>query len=519
MDRTALPDASLWATHDATQTRSTPRLDAAVAARILLVALALGILAQLLLVEQGFGVNVPLLAGALLGGAWVARPPIARLDPADRWLPVVALVFAVLVAVRSAPSLVAFDLLAALALSGAAVAAVMGVAVTRRAASAIVLLATVFAAGAAAAALRLGPGLEPIRRRFATSRHSTGWPVVRGLLIALPLVLVFGALFASADAVFARLLGDTFTVDVDLDGIVARLLVFTVVAWLAGGLLATAAEPTASERQSGAHLADEVTVVRPRLGIVEGFTVIVVVDLVFALFVALQAPYLFGGQDTLALTGVTYSEYARRGFWELMGASFLAGLLVVGLDALMGRPRSRSLAVAAIGLAVLAGGVLISAAVRLSLYQQAYGWTELRFFVLAGIVWVGLCLAAAAWLIARHTTRWLPHAAVLLGLAVAVVVNLADPQAFVAAQNVDRARHPERIAPGGWSGLDSSYLATLGDDFRADAGGRAADAAGRGPTPPPLRPGPAAPRPRARRPRRGLALVQPRADAGTPGPT
>jgi hypothetical protein len=118
----------------------------------------------------------------------------------------------------------------------------------------------------------------------------------------------------------------------------------------------------------------------------------------------------------------------------------------------------------AVVLAMLAGVVLLSAGVRLGLYQAAYGWTELRFYALAAIVWIAACLAAAVILLPRQHAHWLPHVAAMLAVVVAIAVNIADPQAFVASQNVDRALHPERIAAGGTSGLDADYLATLGDD-------------------------------------------------------
>ena len=46
---------------------------------------------------------------------------------------------------------------------------------------------------------------------------------------------------------------------------------------------------------------------------------------IVGLFVGLQIAYLFGGLDTLVAAGMTYSDYARRGFFELVAAACLAG--------------------------------------------------------------------------------------------------------------------------------------------------------------------------------------------------
>ena len=111
---------------------------------------------------------------------------------------------------------------------------------------------------------------------------------------------------------------------------------------------------------------------------------LIVLDVLFAAFVALQVAYLFGGLDTLAAIALTYAEYARRGFFELVAVVVLVGALVLGLEAVVAH-RSRAYVVAILALVALTAVVLASSFLRLRLYQDAYGWTELRFYVLAAI--------------------------------------------------------------------------------------------------------------------------------------
>jgi two-component system, OmpR family, sensor histidine kinase BaeS len=108
--------------------------------------------------------------------------------------------------------------------------------------------------------------------------------------------------------------------------------------------------------------------------------------------------------------------------------------------------------------------VLVSALARLALYQQAYGWTELRFYALATIGWLALAVVAAVVTLARDQVRWLPHAVWLSGVAVALAVNVVGPQAFVADRNVERLLRPELVPEDGSVGLDVSYAVWLGDD-------------------------------------------------------
>jgi hypothetical protein len=190
---------------------------------------------------------------------------------------------------------------------------------------------------------------------------------------------------------------------------------------------------------------------------------LLVIDLLFAIFVTLQAAYLFGGRDTLADAGLTYSQYARRGFFELIAVAVVAGGLILSLDAMLAR-RTRLYAAAAVALALLTAVILLSATVRLALYQQAYGWTELRFYALAAIAWLALGLVIVSVAVLYGRTRWVLHALVMGVLAIAVGVNLVEPQAFVADANLQRALHPELVPPDGETALDAAYLGQLGDD-------------------------------------------------------
>ena len=179
-----------------------------------------------------------------------------------------------------------------------------------------------------------------------------------------------------------------------------------------------------------------------------------------ALFVGLQVAYLFGGR---AANGMAYADYARRGFFELVAAACLSSVVVIVLESTVVR-RTRPYLAALIALIALTGVVLASAALRLRLYQDAYGWTELRLYVLAAIVTIGLGLAAMAALVLADRSRWIPHTLAVLGVCSLVALNLVAPAAFVASQNVARVIDPSLVPPDGHAGLDTEYLAVLPDD-------------------------------------------------------
>jgi hypothetical protein len=151
--------------------------------------------------------------------------------------------------------------------------------------------------------------------------------VGRGLVISVPLVVVFGALFMSADAVFADLVASVFRFDFEL--VATHVVLFSIFAWLSTGYLRgfQAGTELTSLRvlwQDGALFG--LTPKRPTLGITEVATALAALDLLFLLFVIVQFRYLFGGDALVQVTpNLTYAEYARRGFFELVVA---AGLVV-----------------------------------------------------------------------------------------------------------------------------------------------------------------------------------------------
>ena len=426
------------------------------ARRALLAALAAGAVAQLLFVQQLAGINFVLWIALVLGTALLLRPQGARLDRADLWLPPSALAFAAFIGLRDDAMLIAFDIVATGCLTLAAVAAMSGNALTRGSGAAVARLAAVAVGLFWAGTLYLAPGARSLGGAFARREESMAWRVLRGVVIALPLVLVFSALFAAADAIFQAHLEGLLRIG-DIGDLVRRLLFAAIAAWLFGGTL-TCAWLARRQPRAGATAAQA-----GLLGSVEAVVVLVLLNAVFAIFVAVQAAYLFGGLDTLAVSGMTYSDYARRGFFELIAVAILSAGVILVLDRAVAR-RTRSQRVGAAVLAGLTGIVLVSALVRLGLYQSAYGWTELRFYALAAICWLALGVVATIAAAAVDRISAMPRFMIGTGIGIALVCNVIGPQALVTEQNVARALDPTQVAPGGWTGLDTDYLGELGAD-------------------------------------------------------
>jgi hypothetical protein len=224
---------------------------------VLEAALLLGLLGDLLLRAQPWGLNVFLWVGVLVAACFaLARRRGGAFGGEARWLLPSMLAFAAAFAWRDSLTLRLLDALALLVLLAL---------FTLRARGGRIRLAGLsdyLTAGVASGMSALFGGLLLIFNdigwkefpRNSWSRH--GLAVLRGLIIGVPVLLVFGALFVAADAVYEGLVRSTFNFDADVA--VSHVLIFIAFAWLSAGLLRTAfsgARPTPSWGSLPAHVA------------------------------------------------------------------------------------------------------------------------------------------------------------------------------------------------------------------------------------------------------------------------
>jgi hypothetical protein len=455
------------------------------ARRLLAVGIASGLIADLLFDRVAPGINVPIAVGLALVVSAVVRPAGQAIDPLDWWIPVAALLAAIGVAVRADGLVVLADLAVVGVGTLAWSVAVSSGSLTRRS------MVTIATAGATASAwvaigaarvLQVALRGRPVGSAVASGRRFL--PVARGLILALPILAVFVALLGSADVAFRHLVDGLFTLPMDAEELVQRMLFATAAAWVIGGGLAIAAglttgllpapaasglgatgvdlgEPVAGVEGRGAGEPPATSLPGAAWGATEILTVLVAVEILFAVFVAVQVAYLFGGFATVAAYGLTYSEYAREGFFQLVGVVLGAGVLLAAASAVGGG--HRLFRPVAAGLVILAAVILASAALRLTLYQQAYGWTELRFHVAATMGWLAADLVLALALVLAGRVRWLLHGATMAAVATVLAVTAVGPSAFIAEQNLARAINPALVPDEGQSGLDVAYAGSLGD--------------------------------------------------------
>ena len=403
-------------------------------------ALLIGLVADQSIRTGIFGLGASLVF--LIGAAVLVR--VGRLERLEsRVLVAVAALFACWFTLRASPWLLWPDLVAALGLLGlAASLAVRG--------STFDLGAAELGARAFQALVQLTAGIGFVARPVLKTRGRVAGavPLLRGVLIAIPIAALVAGLLASADPVFASF----FNLNIDVGRLVLDVLFIALGSLCAAGLLRFAAsEPV-----------DRVDGPAWRLGGTEALVVLAILDTVFAAFAIAQVLAATGAAaDTLRSAGVTYADYARSGFFQLLWVSGIT-LAVLFLFSRISRFSNRRNALAFMVLAECAIALTLMVDVvafrRLSLYEEAYGFTMLRLYSHVFAVWIAVVfvLLAADFLGLWSRRRWFVGATIASALMVLLGLNFINPEALVVAFNTNHAQTAHKI--------DSQYLAELSSD-------------------------------------------------------
>ncbi len=255
-----------------------------------------------------------------------------------------------------------------------------------------------------------------------------------GIALAVPALLLFGSLLTSADATFEYLITEVLRIDFwTLMGHAALIafLSWTVGGWLRGRFIAPefAMSPNLFTR-------------RISLGVTEISIVLGSLNVLFGTFVVLQISYFFGGHDAvLGTPSLTYADYARRGFFELIAVAALSLPLLVTADWLFHAEHAKDRRVfraLSIVMVALLGVMLASAMHRLSLYMEAYGLTTARIHAAAILIWIALTLLIFCATVLREKRNILPFAIAVSGYVVLMGLNIVNPDALVARVNMTR---------------------------------------------------------------------------------
>lgn len=296
-------------------------------------------------------------------------------------------------------------------------------------------------------------GLDTAKNSFGLIwRLIRKWPlgkVTVGAMMAIPLLLLFGGLFYSADPIFAKIIDSVKLPRID----VAAILRIAAAIWFSGQVLAIWQSKFGKTFGNGL-ISGQKTEISVAVGILE---------MLFLAFSAIQIKYWGVGGETLQQMGITYSEYTRRGYVELIVVSVLAWLIVLVLDQLQGQQRERKISqtkiIQGLGGLILAQIILFVAGAtkRNLMYMAAYGFTRVRLLGMALSGWIiAVMVLTAIKFFGKAEAGFLGKGLVIITAVAVMALNII---------NIDKVIVDTRPASLP-DGVDYIYLSKLSDDAR-----------------------------------------------------
>lgn len=265
--------------------------------------------------------------------------------------------------------------------------------------------------------------------------------ILGGLGVGLMLLVVVVPTLMSADALFRRVMADAVIwVGEHFSYWLLRLVAGLLLAPFAYGLFYALRRPREDPPQTAA-------VSKPlAVETAAPITVLVVMDVLYLFFLAVQFSVLFGGEDYLLRVGVSYADYARSGFFQLVAVAALNLTLVLVCLQLCkqeggGKRAVRVLSSLMVG---MSGALLASAALRMSLYVAEYGLSFKRLLTYWGMVMLCIFFVAALLKIWRKEFSFFR---VLFTVCVGgwLVLNLMNVDGLVTRYNIARDLTPAAL--------------------------------------------------------------------------
>jgi hypothetical protein len=261
--------------------------------------------------------------------------------------------------------------------------------------------------------------------------------LIRGALLSAPLVILLFVLLGNADPVI-RWGTDRIVAWLPDWSFPPRMLFFLFLLSLTLGANAIAARQLEPALPNLPRIRTTASV-----GVTEQRMVLWSAAVVLWLFVLLQLSYLIQPPPAAVNSGITFAEYARRGFGELSIAATIVGAIILVLE--YARPvdtseRDRKI-LTRLELALLLALelILLSAFRRVVLYEQAYGFTTARLFAQTYMVVMAVALLALAFEVVRGSISVnFARRVAVIALGAFTVLAFWNHEAWIVDKNIDR---------------------------------------------------------------------------------
>ena len=301
--------------------------------------------------------------------------------------------------------------------------------------------------------------LFPITRvRFSKKSNAFTliFKIILGLIIALPLLLIFTLLLSSGDLVFRDLMSNLFSLQFIKDFILI-VIWFAIFFWFLFGALYYSLV-----KKSNEHIIKSEKQILKQRFFIETVTIFVLIGSLFLFYNILQITYLFGGERLLQNGEYSYAEYAKKGFFELIiVVSIALSLIGILLNLAKSKTFIQNIILRSLGIAGLLSllPMTISSFYRLFLYEQEFGFTRLRISSHAVVIFLSIIIIySIIKLLLKFRNNIFLFSTFIFTIFSIFLYSTINIDSFIVNQNF------KRFEDGKTEELDIEYLASLSYD-------------------------------------------------------
>ena len=296
-----------------------------------------------------------------------------------------------------------------------------------------------------------------MEKKAVPGRYSAAKKVFIGIIVSIPLLLIIVTLLSSADRVFEHFMGEIpkLLKNINLGEYVVQIIIVIFITTLIFSYTWSLLNPRAAGYIKlpetggfGRNTWDPVIIA----------TILVVINIIYLFFTFVQFSYLFGSLKYGLPGNFSYSEYARRGFFELIAVTLINFSILVGCINFTKKSGSimnnmvRSLNSLLVVCTIV---MLFSAYSRMSLYEEVYGYTYLRMLTHAFMIFLFVVFLITFFKIWNNKLSLL-KSYVIVALISYLIINFMNIDVVIAKNNIDRYFKTGKI--------DAGYLTSLSYD-------------------------------------------------------
>jgi hypothetical protein len=269
-----------------------------------------------------------------------------------------------------------------------------------------------------------------------------------GILVTLPVLFIVLFLLSSSDLIINYYITHLFS-DFNFDFDFGHILIIFLIFIITFGFMWSFHYPI----QRIIMNKSEKTTINSSVILV----LLVSLSFVYLLFTLIQSSYLYTSGKSLP-TGITYANYARTGFFQLLLVTLINLSIVYFTTKYIEYKNNKAKKISKILLCLIVLftiNMLYASHFKLSLYENYYGFTYLRFYVHYTIITIFILLVIALISVISENLSISKYTLVSL-LVMYTIINFFNVDGFIAKNNIQRYNTTGK--------LDISYNMSLSAD-------------------------------------------------------